>query len=164
MTVATELNNSLVKWISVILFLRLVSRLVSQTEASSVANILTSLVGMTFILKLSWTLLSRHLLPYRVQDHVSLLISLEYKRAVAEWMSRWREHVGSGILAVRRLFGDLLESMRHATRREPRDESIEMGATNVPQESLVEAPTPNEMERDSGHEEIVPQLQEKKKS
>ena len=43
-------------------------------------------------------------------------------------------------------------------------ESIEMGVTNVPQESLVEAPTPNEIERDCRHEEIIPQLQDKKKS
>jgi hypothetical protein len=125
---------------------------------------LTSLVGVAFNLKLSWTLLSRHVLPYQVQDHVSHLLSFEYKHAVAEWISRWRENARSAILAVRRLFAHLLECIQHGARREPGEESIKMGATNVPQESLVEAPTPNEIERDCRHEEIIPQLQDKKKS
>lgn len=148
----------------VILFLRLVSRFVSQTDTNSVAYILTSLVVMAFNLKLSWTLLSRHVLPYRVQDQVSHLLSFEYKHAVAEWISRWKENARSAILAVRRLFVHLLEAIQRGARREPGDESIEMGATSVPQESLVEAPTPNEIERDCRHQEIVPQLQDKKKS
>ena len=68
-----------------------------QTEESSVASMLTSLVAVAFNLKLSWTLLSRHVLPYQVQDHVSHLLSFEYKHAVAEWISR----CGGKMLALR---------------------------------------------------------------
>ena len=166
-------------WIGTILFLRIVSILVSQTNANlaiRVCSAITTFVAMAFIVMLSWTLLSRHILPYQVQDQVSFLLSLEYRNLMAARISHWREHVvrllGSSSLEVfRRWIRGSLECVRHAMRRRTHGEGMvnemdHITTTSVVVPSSLEAPMSHAMERDtSEHEQdTIPPLHDKKKS
>lgn len=66
-----ERGGRLGRWLCIMLFLRLVSFLVSRLRPNEawISDWCNSLVALAFVLHLSWKLLSQHVLPFRVQDY-----------------------------------------------------------------------------------------------
>lgn len=116
-------GGRLATWIRALVFLRLVSALVSRLRPNEawVINVAASLFSLAFILHLSWTLLSRHVLPFRIQDYSVLTLSLSCRRVVGDardaivaCVSQCRGLGGVCIDQMNKVFRALLARIWHA--------------------------------------------------
>ena len=187
-----ERGGRLGRWIRGLLVLRLVSALVSRLRPNEVwtMDMASSLYTLAFILHLSWMLLSRHVLPFRVQDYSASgllmacpqFVCCDTRDTIVACLSQCRCAVWSRVQGVSGRCRVFLARIRQAMVRNRGEggaaftESghpllsveITQQATNLPEESLA-APMLNFMERvenvpDQGREEEKsPELRDKKK-
>ena len=183
-------------WIRALLFLPLVSVLATSLSRSIpafswiawIATAASTLYGFMFICKLSWTLLSRHVLPYRVQDYVSRLASYQVLYDSQDVLVQWGSHSIERIQSCASAFfffichvpGNLMQLVRERVtsawrtgQAQDAQESSSPSSTEVMttsihsltlREEVVEAPVTNEMERSDTlrDEEHSPLIRDKK--
>jgi len=173
-------------WIRALLFLRLVSALVHRLRSSQgwIADAATSLFVLVFILHLSWTLLSRHVFPFRIQDFSGMEVAASCQQCVCEarnvmaaCTSQCTAFVRYSVARGNELFYVIRARLRQTVMRDRGEGPVEntdepelqqsllaVEMVSSEQESLT-APTVNVMDRleDVGEQEQVsPKLQDKK--
>lgn len=158
--------------IQILLLLHLVSALVSRLRPMDawVGDIICCVFSILFILQLSWILLSRHFLPFCIQDYASVSVVLEWckegvqgtRNVIGECVDRVKDICCYGMERVHQVVCTLRVRLRCVMNTRSRDEAnvllmnedergheysfvaIEMVPTV---EEHVAAPTTNIMER-----------------
>jgi len=171
-------DGPLERWIRTIVFTRLVSFLLlhlGPNKAWLATEVISSLCTTLFIVRLSWTLLSRHVLPFQVQDFcISTLAPRTCGDVVwcaldkfSNYLQKCRGTVWFCVKGIRSAFRSVLNRIRRLTRsprnvigeEEANPSQLELPGLMVTDtvdqptrlleasDSLVTVPTINVMER-----------------